>query len=108
MRRTATFLGLIAVILASISIASAGGAGAGTNSKEALPGPLAPYQGPVIKGVDTTTLTGKVMCGYQGWFGAPGDGGTEDHWRHWTKNPGGFVDGNAKVDLWPDVSDLDP
>ena len=70
-------------------------------------GILAPYHGPVIKGVDTKTLTGKVMCGYQGWFGAPGDGSSEHGWRHWTIDGGPFADGNAKVDLWPDVSELD-
>lgn len=67
---------------------------------------LAPYHGPVVKGVDTKTLTGKVMCGYQGWFGAPGDGSSRSDWRHWTKSRGPFADGNAKVDLWPDVSEL--
>ena len=71
-------------------------------------GVLAPYHGPVVKGVDTKTLTGKVMCGYQGWFGAPGDGRSEHGWRHWTKNRGPLADGNAKMDLWPDVSELDP
>jgi len=70
-------------------------------------GVLAPYHGPVVKGVDTKTLTGKVMCGYQGWFGAPGDGHSQPEWRHWTKHPGPLTDGNAKVDLWPDVSELD-
>jgi hypothetical protein len=70
-------------------------------------GILAPYQGPVVKGVDTKTLTGKVMCGYQGWFGAPGDGSSEPGWRHWTKSHGPLADGNAKIDLWPDVSELD-
>jgi len=39
------------------------------------------------KGVDTKTLTGKVMCGYQGWFGAPGDGHSQPEWRHWTNIP---------------------
>ncbi len=67
---------------------------------------LAPYHGPVVKGVDTQTLTGKVMCGYQGWFGAPGDGSADTDWRHWTKHEGPLADGNAKVDLWPDVSEL--
>jgi hypothetical protein len=70
-------------------------------------GILAPYHGPVVKGVDTKTLTGKVMCGYQGWFGTPGDGSSEPGWRHWTKSHGPLADGNAKIDLWPDVSELD-
>jgi len=69
---------------------------------------LAPYHGPVTKGVDTKTLTGKVMCGYQGWFGTPGDGSSRIDWQHWTKHHGSLADGNAKVDLWPDVSELDP
>ncbi|HXC35528.1 MAG TPA: hypothetical protein VNV43_06600, partial [Candidatus Acidoferrales bacterium] len=67
---------------------------------------LGPYTGPVVKGVDTTTLTGKVMCGYQGWFGAPGDGSPFSGWRHWTRYQGPLADGNAKVDLWPDTSEL--
>jgi hypothetical protein len=71
-------------------------------------GNLGPYAGPVVKGVDTTTLTGKVMCGYQGWFGAPGDGSPASGWRHWTSYQGPFADGHAKVDLWPDVSELTP
>lgn len=69
---------------------------------------LGPYSGPIVKEVDTTTLTGKVMCGYQGWFGAPGDGSPASGWRHWTRHQGLFADGNAKVDLWPDVSELTP
>ncbi len=69
---------------------------------------IGPYKGPVTKGVDTTTLAGKVMCGYQGWFGTPGDGRPDQNWRHWTKEGGALEDGNAKVDLWPDVSELQP
>jgi hypothetical protein len=67
-----------------------------------------PYHGPVVKGVDTQTLLGKVMCGYQGWFGTPDDGSADHNWRHWTKHHGPMEDGNAKVDLWPDVSELSP
>ena len=55
--------------------------------------------------VDATTLTGKVMCGYQGWFNCEGDG-AERGWVHWTKRGGGLKPGNAKIDLWPDVSEL--
>ena len=57
--------------------------------------------------VDTTTLAGKVMCGYQGWFNCEGDG-AERGWVHWTKRRGPLGPGNAKVDLWPDVSELGP
>jgi hypothetical protein len=68
---------------------------------------LQPYDGPKVRGVDTSTLTGKTMCGYQGWFGAEGDG-INRGFRHWLKGGGGFVPGNAKFDLWPDVSELSP
>jgi hypothetical protein len=83
-------------------------------ARATVPGPAAaaaenfgPYHGPVVHGVNTQTLAGKVLCGYQGWFGAPGDGRSGHNWQHWTKHAGAFTDGNAKVDLWPDVSDLD-
>lgn len=66
---------------------------------------LAPYKGPTERGVDTATLVGKTMCGYQGWFNCEGDG-AERGWVHWTKRGGSMAPGNAKVDLWPDVTDL--
>ncbi len=55
--------------------------------------------------VDTGSLTGKVMCGYQGWFACEGDG-AERGWSHWTKGRGPLSPANAKIDLWPDVSEL--
>jgi hypothetical protein len=47
------------------------------------------------------------MCGYQGWFNCEGDG-AERGWVHWTRRRGPLASGNAKVDLWPDVSELGP
>lgn len=67
---------------------------------------LKPYAGPTTRGVDTKTLTGKVMCGYQGWFAAEGDGCGRG-WYHW-QGRGGFAPGNCTIDLWPDVSELGP
>lgn len=67
----------------------------------ALPGWLG--AGPV----DTTTLRGKVMCGYQGWFNAESDGAGRG-WFHWTKDGGPPASGKMKVDLWPDMSELGP
>jgi len=78
------------------------------NSQEDTYARIGAYKGPVVKGVDTATMLDKVMCGYQGWFGAPGDGSPDSGWRHWTKQQGPFADGNAKVDLWPDVSEFNP
>lgn len=58
--------------------------------------------------VDATTLDGKVMCGYQGWFNTPGDG-MGLGWTHWADNrrrP--FAPGNLSVDLWPDMTEYGP
>ena len=57
--------------------------------------------------VDTSTLTGKIICGYQGWFSCPGDG-TDLGWTHWARRRQKMLGpGNVTVDLWPDVSQLD-
>ena len=57
--------------------------------------------------VDTTTLTGKVMAGYQGWFNCAGDG-AQLGWKHWARDRNQqLAPGNVTVDLWPDVSELD-
>jgi|ERR1043165_7846594 hypothetical protein len=66
---------------------------------------MKPYSGPSEKGVDCSTLTGKIMCGYQGWFAAEGDGSNRG-WYHWNGR-NGFKPGSCKIDLWPDVSELD-
>ena len=66
---------------------------------------LQPYSGPHVKGVDTSTLKGKAMTGYQGWFNCEGDGANLG-WTHWTRNrhrP--FGPSNVTVDLWPDISE---
>ncbi len=66
---------------------------------------LRPYDGPSEAGVDTSTLTGKVMCGYQGWFNCDGDGAGLG-WTHWAKNRKElFGPENVTVDLWPDISE---
>tara|TARA_R110002096_G_scaffold212352_1_gene399822 strand:- start:2284 stop:3576 length:1293 start_codon:yes stop_codon:yes gene_type:complete len=66
---------------------------------------LRPYAGPVVKGVDTSTLTGKVMCGYQGWFNCEGDG-MGLGWTHWSQRRNElFGPGNVTVDLWPDLTE---
>ena len=48
---------------------------------------------------------GKVFCGYQGWFGAEGDGagaGFDNYWYDKVFKPGTCV-----IDYWPDMSEAD-
>ena len=52
------------------------------------------------------TLDGMVLCGYQGWFRAEGDG-SGNGWFHYS--PGGkFEPENTHIDMWPDMSELGP
>ena len=67
--------------------------------------PLRPYSGESVEGTDVSTLTGKVMCGYQGWFTCEGDG-FRMGWCHWGGRRG-FEPGSCSIDLWPDMSELD-
>lgn len=66
---------------------------------------MKPYTGASVPGMDCTTLTGKVMTGYQGWFNAEGDGAGRE-WRHYAQQ-GEFRPGRCSIDLWPDVRELD-
>lgn len=62
-----------------------------------------PFEGVHVPGVDTTTLDGKVMCGYQGWFNAEGDG-ADSGWRHYgNRNMG---PGNCTFEYWPELSEF--
>lgn len=67
---------------------------------------LQAYAGRTRRDIDATTLDGKVLCGYQGWFNTPGDGTSFGftHWGRGLDRPGG---GSFTVDMWPDISDYD-
>jgi hypothetical protein len=57
----------------------------------------------IVMALDPSTIDNKVLCGYQGWFLAEGDG-MHCGWRHWfhahTFEPA--------FDLWPDTSEMGP
>jgi hypothetical protein len=74
-------------------------------SRDEVIAALRPYDGPSTRGVDCSTLTGKVVCGYQGWFTTPGDSSGRG-WRHYPAR-GRFEPGACNIDLWPDVRELD-
>lgn len=55
-------------------------------------------------GVDPSTLDNKVLVGYQGWFTCPTDG--SQRWTHWSR--GVPTPETLTVELYPDLSELDP
>jgi hypothetical protein len=68
---------------------------------------IGPYTGPAYAGgtpVDASTLQGKLVCGYQGWYGAPGD---EDNlgWSHWSSAAFSLTTSTLQIDPWPDLSE---
>ncbi len=63
---------------------------------------LHPYSGPSREDVDNTTLNGKTMAGYQGWFSTPNDL-TDGGWIHWVRN-NQVNAANYNIDMWPDLS----
>jgi hypothetical protein len=62
---------------------------------------------PALRAVDSYTLTGKVMVGYQGWFNAEGDGAGRGY-NHWARGRAHPAPGTIRVDLWPDMTELGP
>jgi hypothetical protein len=97
--RPALFVSLI------LGCTLAGGGREQVPGREDVIAVLRPYDGPSAQGVNRSTLTGKVLCGYQGWFTVPEDGSGRG-WRHYPAR-GGFRPGSCGIDLWPDVSELD-
>lgn len=65
------------------------------------------YTGPAKDYVDATTLKGKVMTGYQGWFGTPNDIADTGGWKHWARNST-MIPENFTIDMWPDLTEYDP
>jgi hypothetical protein len=92
--------GLLMAVLWSVALLPAAQA---LTMEEAIAG-MKPYTGEHVSGVDTTTLTGKVMCGYQGWFAAKGDN-INRGWVHY--GGANFSPGHCTIDMWPDMTELD-
>src|SRR6266446_2006405 len=91
-------LGSSATLLAFLMLLAAGGLAAGTPGAEANDPWLQPYSGPTRTDVDRTTLDGKVLCGYQGWFNTPGDG-TNFGFTHWGQGLNRANGGRFTVDM---------
>ncbi len=63
-----------------------------------------------VSEIDFSTLDGKVMFGYQGWFSSKGDGGPlGDRYHHWGNLASGSGSpSDLSVEMWFDDSELDP
>lgn len=53
-------------------------------------------------------LENQVICGYQGWFGTPGDGSPINRWRHWFHgNESSPIYASATIDMYPTTDEYD-
>jgi hypothetical protein len=50
-------------------------------------------------------LDNQIICGYQGWYGFPGDGAPINRWRHWFRSAPTY--GNVTVDMYPSTDEYD-
>lgn len=56
--------------------------------------------------VSADGLSGRLVVGYQGWFGCPGDFEGNKDWQHWFAN--GVAADHLLVDVLPSVRSLEP
>ena len=59
-----------------------------------------PNQSPIT----AQSIRGKVICGYQGWFNAAGDGSTINRWFHWAGTTAPAPQ-HLSFELYPDVQE---
>jgi hypothetical protein len=71
------------------------------------PTPLGKYQPAPPRRIDPSTLYGKLVFGYQGWFSTADDDGPLDNWNHWSVDRKRLNEANARVQMWPDLSEYD-
>ncbi|MFZ5479142.1 MAG: DUF4214 domain-containing protein [Myxococcota bacterium] len=74
-------------------------------SDEAAPSDLAIAPAAAGAVVDAESLRGKLIFGYQGWFGCPDDGSGRG-WVHWNRSDAPRGD-TVTFDAWPDLSEYD-
>jgi hypothetical protein len=55
--------------------------------------------------VDASSIRGKVLCGYQGWFRCPGDA-LNAGWVHWSREGKRIVPETLTFEMWPDMTEF--
>jgi hypothetical protein len=56
------------------------------------------------KPVDASSIRGKVLCGYQGWFRCPGDP-SKLGWIHWSRDSSRITPRTVSFEMWPDLTE---
>jgi hypothetical protein len=59
------------------------------------------------KMVGASSLRGKVLCGYQGWFRCPGDP-SRLGWIHWSFDSRRITPESVSFEMWPDLAEYTP
>lgn len=98
----------IASVLLSFALASkshSAGVSAGVARQPASPGK---YEPAAPRKIDPSTLHGKLIFGYQGWFATADDDGPLDNWNHWSVDRKRPNEANVRVQMWPDLSECEP
>ncbi len=57
-----------------------------------------------VQVVSATSLRGKILCGYQGWFRCPGDA-AKMGWIHWSRDRNRIAPSTLTFEMWPDMSE---
>lgn len=60
----------------------------------------------VHSAADSHHIAGKVICGYQGWFGTPSDASQEKRWRHWGGGTSELLE-RVSFELYPDIREYE-
>ncbi|MBK7927669.1 MAG: hypothetical protein IPJ98_09280 [Bryobacterales bacterium] len=74
--------------------------------RRALPLLLLAVVGARAQNPDPSTLDGKVVLGYQGWFRCPGGGAMGTNWSHWAN--GMPTAASLVIDMYPDLREFEP
>jgi hypothetical protein len=57
--------------------------------------------------IDPSTMAGKLIMGYQGWFTCPDDDSGIFGWYHWIRDGANAMDAAGyRPDMWPDLTEL--
>ncbi|MCU0858951.1 MAG: glycoside hydrolase family 71/99-like protein [Pontiellaceae bacterium] len=97
----------IASLLLSFALPSkthAAEVSAGVVRQPAAPGK---YQLAAPRTIDPSTLHGKRIFGYQGWFSTADDAGPLDNWNHWSADRKQPNAANFRVQMWPDLAEYE-